>query len=98
MVIPYIKKTAAQKDESCADALTQYLHDLDMFNNSHGSAITTHKKYLYMNGDQLRKYDTAIIDEDIILKAVIPDQCIVPLAKLERVLNKGTPDSMLAKK
>ena len=97
-VIPYLRKLIPVEDTYCAGIIKNYLSELDKFNNSDSNAITTHKKFLYMDERQLKKYNAAIVDEDAILKAIIPDQCVISLFELERILKEEAPNNELAKK
>jgi hypothetical protein len=97
-VVPYLKELIRKNNIDCADLLKNFLNELDEFNESDCNAITTHKKFLYMDEKQLSKYSAAIVDEDPILKAIVPDQCIVPLHKLKRVLEKDSPGRELTEK
>jgi hypothetical protein len=98
-VVPYLKKEIEQNPEwECSDTIKEFLRERDSFNKSICSAITTHKNILLMDGKRMQTHDAAIIDEDIISKAIIPDQIVIPLPKLERVLNKDTPNAALTNK
>jgi hypothetical protein len=97
LVVPYLKKIAL-RDTRSSKMVKKYLDELNEFNDSDCSAIITHKKILYMDEGRLEKYDAVIIDEDVILKAIIPDQCLMPLFELENALKRSGPNSALAKK
>ena len=97
-VVPYIKKKINENDEFYSTDLAEYLKDLDKFDNSCGNAITTHKKILYMNEEQIMKYNNVIIDEDIIIKSMIPDHISISLAKMDKILDQIPTNSKLAKK
>ena len=72
------------------------MEEKKLFYNSNCNAITTHKNFLVMDERSLSKYSAAIVDEDIILKSIIPNQCVAPLAKLEKILEKGISGGKLA--
>jgi len=97
-VVPYIKKVIKSGDAKCADTLKSFLDERDSFYNSNCCAVTTHKNFLHLDGKHLSKYSSAVIDEDLILKALIPGQCEIPLSELEKILKKDALNSALTKK
>jgi hypothetical protein len=82
-VNPYLKNLIKKGRFDCVDDLLNYMEERQVFYDSDCNAITTHKNFLMMDERSLSKYGAAIVDEDIILKSIIPNQCVVPLAKLE---------------
>ena len=97
-VNPYIDKIIAEGDKNCTAQLKDYQKEMCKFQNSSCNAITTHKRLLNMTDRNLNKYDNIIVDEDIILKSIIPNQCIIPIAELEKVYRKTETGSPLAMK
>lgn len=94
LVHPYIEKILNAKDISC---LRKYMKEREALRNFKGSVITTHRYLLNMDEKRLKEFDATIIDEDIIFKSIIPNQGEVPVAKLEKLLEK-TNDSRLSQK
>ena len=95
LVNKYIRKVLEKEDIPC---LKQYLDDLDKFQNHEGHVITTHKKLLTLDEKTLSKYDVVLIDEDIILKSIIPDKRDINITDLKKLLKKLPPNSRLGKK
>lgn len=54
-----------------------------------GNTITTHRKFLNMDKKTLDKYDVVIIDEDIILSSIIPNQCEISLETIRNMKRKA---------
>lgn len=73
------------------------MKEREALRNFKGSVITTHRYLLNMDEKRLKEFDATIIDEDIIFKSIIPNQGEVPVAKLEKLLEK-TNDSRLSQK
>lgn len=94
LVHPYIEKVLKAKDIPC---LRKYMKEREALRNFKGSVITTHRYLLNMDEKRLKEFDATIIDEDIIFKSIIPNQGEVPVAKLEKLLEK-TNDSRLSQK
>ena len=97
-VTPYLKNLIKKGEDDCVDDLLKYIDERKMFYDSDCNAITTHKNFILMDVVNLIKYNAAITDEDIILKSIIPNQCVVPLAKLEKVLENDISNGKIAKK
>jgi len=97
-VIPYIKKVISEDDPYSADILSSYLKELDEFKDSSCHAVTTHKKLLYMDEKTQKKYDTVLIDEDIILKGIVSEKVEIPCSELMKVYKTLPHNSELAKK
>lgn len=94
LVHPYIEKVLKAKDVPC---LRKYMKQREALRNFKGNVVTTHRYLLNMDEKRLREYGAIIIDEDIIFKSIIPNQGEVPVAKLEKLLEK-TNDSRLSQK
>jgi len=96
--IPFIKMLIAKNDESCAGILTQYIEELEAFNNCKHHAITTHQRLVNMD---VSKYDLVIIDEDIILNCVIQNKIDISASdvkKLQKKIGKIAPLSAIIAK
>ncbi len=90
----YIEKVLKKEDISC---LRKYMKQKERLRNHHGNIITTHRYLLNMSQRQLSRYDAVIIDEDIIFKSIIPNQCEIPKKELKELL-KRISDRQLSKK
>ena len=77
----YINRLAKDGDTT----LQEYLEQLREYKNFDGHAITTHRRFLNMSENQLKKYDVIIIDEDIILSSLAADQCTISISTLKKV-------------
>ena len=66
--------------------LKKYLEKLDEFRKSDGHSITTHRRFLNMKENELKKYDAIIIDEDIIMSSIANDQGTIPISTLHEML------------
>lgn len=73
------------------------MKEREALRNFKGNVITTHRYLLNMDEKRLKEFDAIIIDEDIIFKSIIPNQGEVPVAKLEKLLEKTT-DNHLSQK
>jgi hypothetical protein len=93
-VHPYIFETLKKKDIPC---LGEYLKEREKLKSFGGSVITTHRYLLNMDEKRLREYDAVIIDEDIILKSIIPNQVEIKISDLKK-LSRRTVDNRLANK
>lgn len=100
VVFNYIKEVIAKKeaDKSCLDILKEYIKDLTKFYTSDCHVFTTHSRLLTLDYWALKKYDAIIIDEDIILNCMMPNQVEIPISKLEKILDEIDSNSKLAKK
>ncbi|MDE7432421.1 MAG: DEAD/DEAH box helicase family protein [Lachnospiraceae bacterium] len=85
-VHPFISRMAAEEGIT---SLKKYLDDQEEFENHEGNTVTTHRKFLNMDRKALRKYDAVIIDEDIILSSIIPNQCEIPLSVIKKIQKKA---------
>lgn len=94
MVNQYIKKVAYKRDIQC---LKKYLKKLEDFHKSDCHGIITHKRLLHLPDETLAKYDCVIIDEDIILKSIIPNQETITIPELKK-LKKRYPKTKLSGK
>lgn len=86
----FVSRMAEEEGIKC---LKKYLREQKEFENHSGHAITTHRKLLNMDKTALRKYDAVIIDEDIILSSIIPNQCEIPVPLLRRILKKAVKEN-----
>jgi len=94
-VNPYIKKVLDKHDIPC---LREYLKQKDGFDNSDGHAIITHKRLCNMDEKTLSKYDVIVVDEDIVLKSILPDKKDIPISDLKRYLKKLPDNDIVAKR
>jgi hypothetical protein len=83
-VHPYIQRIA---DELNIECLKQYLKQINEYNVFKGHIITTHRKLLTMTKKYINRFYAVIIDEDIILNSIIPNQCIIPISLLKQTSN-----------
>lgn len=86
-VHPYIREVAVKKNISC---LIKYCDERERLKKFGGSLITTHRYLLNMDEKRLREYDAVIIDEDIIFKSVISNQCEITISDLEKLFTETT--------
>lgn len=89
-VYSYIRRMAEEEGIAC---LKEYLDKQEKFEDYEGNTITTHRKLLNMDKKTLDKYDVVIIDEDIILSSIIPNQCEIPLSVIREVQKKAKKKS-----
>lgn len=82
----FIRRMAEEEGITC---LKEYLDKQKKFENYEGNTITTHRKLLNMDKKTLEKYDVVIIDEDIILSSIIPNQCEIPLSTIRKIQKKA---------
>ncbi len=68
------------------------------FYTSDCHVFTTHSRLLTLDYWALKKYDAIIIDEDIILNCMMPNQIEIPISKLKKILDEIDFNSKLAKK
>lgn len=85
-VHPFISKVVEEEKVPC---LEKYLKKMKEFETYEGHAITTHRRFLNMDKKMLGRYDVVIIDEDIILSSIAPNQCEISVSRLERILDKA---------
>lgn len=99
-VINYIKEVISKNKVSkdCLIILKEYLKKLIEFHISDCHAFTTHTRLLTLDHWELKKYDAVIIDEDIVLNCMIPNQVEIPISKLKKTLDDIDSNSKLAKK
>ena len=84
-------------DKNDIPSLSKYLEDREKLKTFSGSVITTHRYLLNMDKKRLEEYNAIIIDEDIIFKSIISNQCEIDVSVLETVL-KETKDNQLSEK
>ena len=82
LIDSYISKVAEQRGIKC---LLNHLKEKKKFETYGGHVITTHRKLLNMDEKTLKKYDVIIIDEDIILKSIIPNQISITASDLRKL-------------
>lgn len=85
-VHPFISKVVEEEKIPC---LEEYLKKLKKFETYEGHAITTHRRFLNMDKKMLCRYDVVIIDEDIILSSIAPNQCEISVSKLKDILSSA---------
>ena len=85
-VHPFISKAVEEEKIPC---LEKYLKKLKKFETYEGNAITTHRRFLNMDKKMLNRYDVVIIDEDIILSSIAPNQCEISISKLKNILSEA---------
>ena len=100
VVSNYIKDVIEKKKVSkrCSDILENHLKDLQRFYASKCHAFTTHARLLTFDYWMLKEYDAIIIDEDIILNCIIPNQTEILISDFKKILKKIDAGSDLAKK
>ncbi len=81
-----IRRMAEEERITC---LKEYLDKQKEFEEYEGHTVTTHRKLLNMDKRTLEKYDVVIIDEDIILSSIIPNQCEISLSVLKKIRKKA---------
>lgn len=81
-------------EEEGIDCLKKYLKKQKELETHTGHTITTHRKFLNMDKKTLQKYDVVIIDEDIILSSIIPNQCEIPVPVLKKILKKAEKEKL----
>lgn len=91
----FISRMAEEENISC---LEEYLEQQKEFEKHVGNTITTHRRFLNMDKKTLDKYDVVIIDEDIILSSIIPNQCEIPLSVLKKVSKRARREIAVHKK
>jgi len=89
----YIHDILQERNIPC---LREYMYERERLKTFNGSVITTHRYLLNMSAKRLGKYDSVIVDEDII-KSVISNQCTIPLSGLKK-LSKEARGSNLSKR
>ncbi|MBE6844323.1 MAG: hypothetical protein E7508_01230 [Ruminococcus sp.] len=83
-VYSYICQAAEKENVVC---LKNYLKEITYMEKHEGHTITTHRKFLSMQKTYLDKYDEIIIDEDIILSSIAPNQCEIKISVLKKILS-----------
>ncbi|MCM1329144.1 MAG: hypothetical protein NC253_06845 [Ruminococcus sp.] len=85
LVYSYICEMLEEENIPC---LKEYIKEINSLENYEGNLITTHRKFLCMRKSDLAKYDEVIIDEDIILSSIAPNQCEIKLSLLKDIAKK----------
>ncbi len=85
LVHPYIENVLKSTDISC---LREYLKEREKVQWNKGSLVTTQRYLMNMDAKALNAYDIVVIDEDLIYKSYISNQCEVPLSKLQEELKR----------
>jgi len=85
LVHPYIKEVLSSTDIPC---LREYLQEREKVQWNKGSLVTTHRYLMNMDAKALNAYDIVVIDEDLIYKSYISNQCEIPLSKLQEELKR----------
>ena len=100
VVTEFIKETIADEnvDKDCADLLRGYLNDLTTFHSSTCHAFTTHARLLTFDHWVLKQYDAVIVDEDIIMNCMIPNQVQILITEFKKILEQVGAGSDLAVK
>ena len=91
-VHPYIAEVLKKNDIPC---LRKYMDVREKLKSFAGSVITTHRYLLNMDEKRLGDYDAVIIDEDIVFKSVISNQCEITISELKK-LSEETFDSRVS--
>lgn len=86
-VYPYISEVLSKRHIPCLDML---LKERDALKCWDGNVITTHRYLLSMDEKQMKEYDAIIIDEDIIFKSIISNQCEISISNLEKLKSEVT--------
>lgn len=93
-VQPYINKILEANKIPC---LEEYKEQREKVKMSKGNLITTHRYLMTMDEKRREEFDYIIIDEDLLLKSVFPNQGEVTLSNLSKLL-KNTDDDRLRQK
>ena len=98
VVATFISETIADKkiDKDCADLLRGYLDGLKTFHASMCHAFTTHARLLTFDSGTLGQYDAIIIDEDILMNCMIPNQVQIMIPEFQKILKQVDAGSDLA--
>jgi hypothetical protein len=80
----YIIKIVKEREIECLD---EYLQQKNEIKNYNGHLITTHRMLMNKSEEELKKYSTIIIDEDIILSSIVSDQCKIPISELKKLFD-----------
>ena len=81
----FISRMAEEEDIDC---LKEFLIEQEKYEQYVGNTITTHRKLLNMDKKTLDKYDAVIIDEDIVLSSIVPNQCEIPVSVIKKYCKK----------
>ena len=82
----YIKKVIDRQDIEC---LKWFEKQKRKVRHSDKHVITTHRKLLYMDTESLNEFGAVLVDEDIVLKSIIPSHISVPLSSLKKAAKKS---------
>jgi hypothetical protein len=82
LVQPYIREMAT----SGVECLMDYIKHKEKCLKHKGHVITTHRMLMSLDKKALDEFDVVLVDEDIILKSVIPNQVEITLSDLNGVI------------
>ena len=85
LVHPYLEEVIINRD---IPRLEEYMKERAMAQRSKGSIITTHRYLMNMDKKRLNTYDLNIIDEDLIYKSYITNQCSIPISNLHEEMSR----------
>ena len=94
LIHPYLHNLLKKENIPC---LEKYLKEREELRNFHGCVITTHKYLLTMDKKRLNEFDAIIVDEDILFKSVVSNQCEISLSDLRKLL-KAPIDNLVKHK
>jgi len=84
LVHSYIQSVLNSINISC---LKEYMKEREKIKKFKGSIITTHHYLLKIGEKRLKEFNANIIDEDIIFKSIVTNQCEIPFSILKNHLN-----------
>ena len=93
-VHPYIEETLKRRD---IPRLREYLKRREQLRYYTGSLITTHRYLLNMDEKRLSEFDAIIVDEDIILKSVVPNNGEITLSDCKKLLESANDSRLVSK-
>ena len=93
-VHPYIKGVIEKNNIKC---LKDYVTRREEVKESHQNIISTHRNLLYSDKDLLHAFDVILIDEDIVLKSLIPDHISISISDLRDMKKKSTNIAFIEK-
>lgn len=84
LVHTYLENVIASRNIPC---IAEYMKERTRVQRSKGNLITTHRYMMNMGSKRLNTYDLNIIDEDLIYKSYITNQCSIPILRLREELS-----------